>query len=182
MQVATKDLELKDIPETLKEIYKLIKPLNRSYIPMGVDKMIELQILPKTYKGYEDISEEDAKTTWKKLTEQHPELKVVEGIPLNELSCKKHTWHEQLLIKIHAYNEHSAQVVYANKAIADEEDYQETVTEEQYKKAKEDHAKRLDKFWSTADPAGAFAIERSEMIRRKKCESTEKAAEQPAEK
>ena len=177
-----KDIVLKDIPETLMELYKLIKPMNRSFTPMGIDKMIEHQILPKTFKGFEEIDDEEAKTIWNKCTAKHPELKVVEGIPLNELSCKNNTWHEKLLMKIHAYNEHSAQVAWATKAIANNEDSEETVTEEQLKKAKEDHAKRLDKFWSTTDPAGAFAIERSEMIRKMNLKTNEIPAEQPAEK
>ncbi len=55
-----KDIVLKDIPETLMELYKLIKPMNRPFTPMGIDKMIEHQILPKTFKGFEEIDNEEA--------------------------------------------------------------------------------------------------------------------------
>ena len=95
--------------------------------------------------------------------------------------CTRKTWHERLLLKIHAYNESRQYVALAAITMAADEDYQETATEEQYKKAREEHAKKVDKFWAKTDPAGAFAMERAEAIR-KKHKNAEKADEQAGDK
>jgi len=172
-------VQLPEIPPSLKELYKLIKPMNRAFLPMGVEKMKEFKILPKYYDGFKDITDEEAKTIWNKLAEEHQMIKTVEEIPLNEQQYKKCTWHERLLLKIHEYNKHSKKVALAEATIARDEDYQQDVTAEQFKKASEEHDKKLDKFWSKTDPAGAFAIEKSAGIKRKWAgEATENSDEQ----
>ena len=76
-----KDIVLKDIPETLMELYKLIKPMNRSFTPMGIDKMIEHQILPKTFKGFEEIDDEEAKTIGTSAPRSTPNSRLSRAFP-----------------------------------------------------------------------------------------------------
>ena len=75
---------------------------------------------------------------WNKLAEKHQMIKTVEEIPLNEQQYKKCTLHERLLLKIHEYNKHRKKVALAEATIARDEDYQQDVTAEQFKKASED--------------------------------------------
>ena len=86
---------------------------------------------------------------------------------------------QQRALKIHEYNKHSKKVALAEGAIARDEDHQQDVTAEQFKKASEEHDKKLDKFWSKTDIVGAFAIEKSAGIKRKWAgEATENSDEQ----
>ena len=77
------------------------------------------------------------------------------------MDSKGLTWHEKLMLKIHMYNERSRSVAEADETIVQDDEHEEPVTEEQIKQANKNHAKKLDKFWPSKDPAGAFKIERA---------------------
>ena len=61
------------------------------------------------------------------------------------------------------------------------------MSEEDAKKSAAEHTKQMDKFWSERDPAGAFKMERANIIEKKWAEEQQKAKmdenqEQPASK
>ena len=169
------------IPDVLQELYKLTKPLDRRYKPWSLIKMKEGKLLPKHYEGYQELTDEEARVLWREVSSDHKELQVVDDIPLHELDSKGLTWHEKLMLKIHMCNEHTRSVAEADETILQDDENEEPVTEEQIKQANENHAKKLDKFWSSKDPAGAFKIERAAGIKKKWIEEAEKAAEKVSE-
>jgi len=79
------------------------------------------------------------------------------------------SWHEQLLLKVHSYNEHVREVAEAEQIIEDGGAYAETEQEtdpEKLKKAAEEHARKLEMFWGKADSEGSFYIQKAAMITR----------------
>ncbi len=85
---------------------------------MRVSKMIELKFIPKSYESTKpELSEEDAKTIWSKLVKMHPEVEVVEDIPINEFDVSN-TSHAPLIRKTAIYNNYCKQVVQAAAAHA----------------------------------------------------------------
>ena len=58
---AGEDLKLPPLHEALELLYKLVKPMNRSFKPTSLQEMIEHRTVPKDYKGFADIDESTAK-------------------------------------------------------------------------------------------------------------------------
>jgi len=184
-QACKKDVELEQLPERLVLLYKLVKPMNRQYLPMGIKTMRELKIVPSYYDGFKDISDEEAKAIWQQFSGDKPKAAAeVDEIPLNMAKYSKCTWHEQLLLKIHEFNEHRRKVSVAESTIAEDEHYEETeeTDHDKNKKAAEEHAKKLDKFWSKTDAQGCFCIERAASIKSKWAKKAEAEAKAEAEK
>ena len=59
---AGEDLKLQPLPEALELLYKLVKPMGRSFKPTSLQEMIEHRTVPKDYKGFADIDEPTAKS------------------------------------------------------------------------------------------------------------------------
>jgi len=181
-QACKKDVELEQLPERLELLYKLVKPMNRQYLPMGIETLREFKIVPSYYKGIKDISDEEAKTIWQQFSKDKPKAAEVDEIPLNMAKYGKCTWHEQLLLNIHEFNEHRRKVSVAESTIADAEHYEEIeeTDHDKSKNAAEEHAKKLDKFWSKTDAQGCFLIERAARIKSKWAEKAEAEAKAKA--
>jgi len=139
------------------------------------------------YKFYElfdkgNISDEEANTIWQQFSKDKPKAAEVDEIPLNMAKYGKCTWHEQLLLNIHEFNEHRRKVSVAESTIADAEHYEEIeeTDHDKSKNAAEEHAKKLDKFWSKTDAQGCFLIERAARIKSKWAEKAEAEAKAKA--
>lgn len=164
---AGEDLKLQPLPEALELLYKLVKPMGRSFKPTSLQEMIEHRTVPKDYKGFADIDEATAKAIWSDIVFKYPKAKILEDVPLDAIKVAKFSWHDKLLAKIHEYNEHQKCVAFAVETIETDEMYGQQVSEEVAKKSAAEHTKRSDKFWSERDPAGAFKIERGARIEKK---------------
>ncbi len=103
---AGEDLKLPPLHEALELLYKLVKPMNRSFKPTSLQEMIEHCTVPKDYKGFADIDESAAKAIWNEIALKHPKAKILEDVPLDAVKVAKFSWHEKLLAKMHEYNEH----------------------------------------------------------------------------
>jgi len=164
------ETKLEPLPETLEKLHRLVKPLNRSFEPMTINKWIDARMVPEGYKGvYVDITEAEAKKIWAEVCNDHPHLKEVENIPLKSIMGL--SWHEQLVAKIHEYNEHHKAVAESEQVIVDDSSYEQHsdkgTSEEQAKKTELEYQKAKDRFWTDEDASGVLKIERAAKIKSK---------------
>ena len=96
---------LSDIPNTFEKLYKLKLPMHRNMSVCTIKKLIERMVVPPTFETTDVVTEEEAKEIWASLVAEHDKLCMIDWIPLCETLDEK-TWHERLLEKIHAYNQH----------------------------------------------------------------------------
>jgi len=61
-------------------------------------------------------SDPAAKEIWQNLCESHPECKIVDDIPINDL-YNDESWHQKLIRKISLYNEHKKAAQIAENAL-----------------------------------------------------------------
>ena len=171
---AGEDLKLEPLPEALELLYKLVKPMGRTFKPTSLQEMIEHRTVPKDYKGFADIDESTAKAIWNEIVLKYPKAKILEDVPLDAVKVANFSWRDKLLAKVHEYNEHQKYVAFAVETIEADEMYGQQVSEDVAKSA-EEHAKLSEKFWSERDPAGAFKIERGASVQKKWAEEQQKA-------
>ena len=158
------------MPETLEKLYDLVKPLNRSFEPLTIKKMIDAKIVPEGYEGVcVDISEAEAKKIRAEICKDHPHVKGVENIPLKNIMGL--SWHEQLVARIHQHNEHHKAVAESEQVIVDDSSYEQHSdkgsSEEQAKKTELEYQKAKDRFWTEEDASGVLKIERASKIKSK---------------
>jgi len=160
------------IEKPLQLLFKLKLPLNRQHAPMTIEKMIENQILPATFKCDAYLSEEAAKKAWDDLCELSPEFRIVEKIPINDHE-KGESWHQQLIRKIVIFNQHKKSVHQAKGTLSwwAPEPSKRVITEEEHKAAKKRHIEALDVFWTEQDPKGKLLIQRAETLKKEWSES-----------
>jgi len=164
----------------LKLLYKLIIPLNRQYAPMTSAKMVEHQVVPKSYKTEGSLSEDAAKEIWQNLCESYPECKIVDKIPINVLDNNE-SWHQQLIRKICLYNMHKKAVHIANGTLSWTSEAAPVITPEMHEDAKQKHLDALDRFWVKNDAAGKILIDRAAELKDKQWAASEKAKKEKQE-
>jgi len=164
----------------LKVLYKLVIPLNRQHAPMTIAKMVEDQVLHKSYKTEDSLSEEAAKEIWQNLCESHPECKIVDDIPINDL-YNDESWHQKLIRKISLYNEHKKAAQIAENALDWTSKAAPVITAEMHEEAKKKHLDALDRFWVKNDPAGKIWIDRAAKLRDEQWAASEKAKKEKQE-
>ena len=118
-------------------MYKLVKPMIRSFKPTSLQEMIEHRTVPKDYKGFADIDESTAKAIWNEIVLKYPKAKILEDVPLDAVKVAKFSWHDKLLAKMHEYNEHQKHVAFAVETIETDETYGQQVSEDVAKKSAE---------------------------------------------
>jgi len=160
------------LEKQLQLLFKLKLPLNRQQAPMTIEKMVENQILPATFKSDAYLSEEAAKKVWHHLCELSPEFSIVEKIPINDHE-QGESWHQQLIRKIVIFNQHKKSVHQARGTLSwwAPEPSKRVITEEEHKAAKKRHIEALDAFWTDKDPKGKLLIQRAETLKREWSES-----------
>jgi len=164
--------EMLEVP--LKLLYKLVIPLNRQYAPMTIAKMVEHQVLPKSYESEGSLSEEAAKQIWQDLCELHPECKIVDDIPINNLDNDE-SWHQKLIRKICLYNMHKKAVQDAKGTLSWTSEAAPVITAEKHEEAKKKHLDDLDRFWVERDAKGKIFIDRADKLKDQQWAESEKA-------
>ena len=94
---AGEDLKLPPLHEALELLYKLVKPMHRSFKPTSLQEMIEHRAVPKDYKGFANIDESTAKAIWSEIVLKYPMAKILEVVPLDAVKVAKFSWHDKLL-------------------------------------------------------------------------------------
>jgi len=169
------DEEINEMLEApLKVLYKLVIPLNRQHAPMTIAKMVEHQVLPKSYETEGSLSEEAAKEIWQNLCELHPECKIVDDIPINSLDNDE-SWHQKLIRKISLYNKHKKAAHVAKNTLSWTSEAAPVITAEKHKEAKKKHLEDLDRFWVEKDPHGKILIDRADKLKDEQWDESENA-------
>ena len=160
---------LSDIPSTLEKLYKLKLPMHRNMSVCTIKKLIERMVVPPTFETTDVVTEEEAKEIWAGLVTEHDKLGMIEWIPLCE-TLEEKTWHEQLLEKIHAYNQHFEAVKHGEYCERCNDFYtkeQDVDRKSLAKKAKLQHETAAEAFWKRHDELGQKKIKLGREIQEK---------------
>ena len=160
---------LSDIPSTLEKLYKLKLPMHRNMSVCTIKKLIERMVVPPTFDTNDVVTEKEAKEIWASLVTEHDKLAMIEWIPLCE-TLEEKTWHEQLLEKIHAYNQHFEAVKQGEYCERCNDFYtkdQDKDRKNLAKKAKLQHETAAEAFWKRHDELGQKKIKLGREIREK---------------
>ena len=160
---------LSDIPSTLQKLYKLKLPMHRNMSVCTIKRLIERMVVQPTFKTTDVVTEEEAKEIWASLVAEHDKLCMIDWIPLCETLDEK-TWHERLLEKIHAYNQHFEAVKHGEYCERCDDFYtkeQDVDRKNLAKKAKLQHETAAEGFWNRHDELGQKKIKLAREIQDK---------------
>lgn len=161
--------KLDELPSVLEQLYKLKLPMHRNKSVCTIEKLIERMVVPPTFTTTEVVTEEEAKKIWASLKAENPKFVQVDWIPLRETLDEK-TWHEQLIEKIHAYNQHVEAVKYGEYCERCNDFYTKEQDEDRKnlaKKRKLQHETAVETFWTRHDELGQKKIKLGREIQEK---------------
>jgi hypothetical protein len=160
---------LGELPSILEQLYKVKLPMHRNRSVCTIGKLIERMVVPPTFSTTEVVTEVEAKEIWASLKAQNPKFSMIEWIPLRETLDEK-TWHEQLIERILAYNQHVEAAKYGEYCERRNDFYTKEQNEDRKnlaKKAKLQHESALENFWTRHDELGQGKIKLGREIQEK---------------